>query len=90
MRWGHARAPAGTVLPLCVIRWLLKELFAGTKAAAGSPQRVGQAWPAPFGGASGAGGLSQLVTPWLAGDSEEWGPPRGGDRGRQGDWRIRP
>ena len=37
MRWGKTWVPVEAVLPLCVIRRLFKEPFAGTKAISGSP-----------------------------------------------------
>lgn len=50
-------------------------LFAGTKAISGTS--VGGLPFAPFRNALRTGGLSQLVTPRLAGDFREWEQPQG-------------
>lgn len=68
--------PAGTVLPLS-FGGSLKSYLVGQKPSLAAPQWAGPASIAPFGNALRTGGLSRLVTPRLAGGSEEWGPPRG-------------
>ena len=85
---GKTWVPAGAGLLLCVFRRLFKEPFAGTKVVSGSASVGGLGLAAPFGNALRRGGLSQLVTPRLAGDSGEWGQPWGWGCGRQGHWPI--
>ena len=60
----------------------------GTKVISGSASVGGLGLAAPFGNGLRRGGLRQLVTPRLAGDSGEWGQPWGWGCGRQGHWPI--
>lgn len=88
MRWGKTWVPVGAGLLLYVFRRLFKEPFAGTKVVSGSDSVGGLGLEAPFGNALQRGGLSQLGTPRLAGDSREWGRPWVWGCGRQGHWPI--
>ena len=87
VRGGKTWVPVGGLL-LCVFRRLFEEPFDGTKVISGSASVGGLGLAAPFGNGLRRGGLRQLVTPRLAGDSGEWGQPWGWGCGRQGHWLI--